>query len=97
MSAKESQTVEKSKQQEEQVKSLQGSMRLDWAEQANMDKVNEMCGIKGDLLRASLFTCGRCKSQKTTSTQKETRNADGSMTMTVFVLCKNCGNRWKCE
>ena len=51
------------------------SKRLDW-EQANEDKINEMCGIKGDLLKASLFTCGRCKSTKTTSTQKQTRSAD---------------------
>ncbi len=53
-----------------------------------------MCGIKGELLKASLFTCGRCKSIKTTSTQKQTRSADEPMT--VFVLCMNCGNRWKC-
>ena len=93
MSAKELQTAEKAKQQEEQVKSLQGSRRLDW-EQANAAKVNEMCGIKGDLLKASLFTCGRCGSHKTTSTQKQTRSADEPMT--VFVFCENCGNRWKC-
>mmetsp|Transcript_3240 Transcript_3240/g.4726 ORF Transcript_3240/g.4726 Transcript_3240/m.4726 type:complete len:340 (-) Transcript_3240:278-1297(-) len=93
MSAKELQTVEKAKERSEQVASLQGSRRLDW-EQANADKVNEMCGIKGDLLKASLFTCGRCKSHKTTSTQKQTRSADEPMT--VFVFCENCGNRWKC-
>jgi transcription elongation factor S-II len=45
-------------------------------------------------MTASLFTCGRCKSVKTTSTQKQTRSADEPMT--VFVLCLNCGNRWKC-
>jgi transcription elongation factor S-II len=67
--------------------------RLDW-EQANEDRINEMCGIKGELLRASLFTCSRCKSTKTTSTQKQTRSADEPMT--VFVLCMNCGKRWKC-
>ena len=72
---------------------LQESRRLDW-EQANETKINEMCGIKGDLLKASLFTCGRCKSTKTTSTQKQTRSADEPMT--VFVLCTNCGKRWKC-
>ncbi|CAJ1934413.1 unnamed protein product [Cylindrotheca closterium] len=69
------------------------SKRLDW-DRANEDKINEMCGITGDLLKASLFTCGRCKSVKTTSTQKQTRSADEPMT--VFVLCLNCGNRWKC-
>lgn len=69
------------------------SKRLDW-DRANEDKINQMCGIKGDLLSASLFTCGRCKSVKTTSTQKQTRSADEPMT--VFVLCLNCGKRWKC-
>lgn len=78
---------------EEQAKKLTDSRRLDW-EVANEAKINEMCGIKGDLLKASLFTCGRCKSTKTTSTQKQTRSADEPMT--VFVLCMNCGNRWKC-
>ena len=66
---------------------------LDWVPE-NENKINEMCGIKGDLLKASLFTCGRCKSTKTTSTQKQTRSADEPMT--VFVLCLNCGKRWKC-
>ena len=93
MTAKELQTIEKAKERCELAASLQGSRRLDW-EQANADKVNEMCGIKGELLKASLFTCGRCKSHKTTSTQKQTRSADEPMT--VFVFCENCGNRWKC-
>lgn len=93
MSSEELQTAEKAKERDETVKHLQDSRRLDW-EQANEGKINEMCGIKGELLKASLFTCGRCKSTKTTSTQKQTRSADEPMT--VFVLCLNCGNRWKC-
>lgn len=84
---------EKSKERTEIVAKLKDSSRLDW-EESNEDKINEMCGIKGELLKASLFTCGRCKSIKTTSTQKQTRSADEPMT--VFVLCLNCGNRWKC-
>ena len=84
---------EKKEEREAQVKKLADSRRLDW-EQANEAKINEMCGIKGELLSASLFTCGRCKSTKTTSTQKQTRSADEPMT--VFVLCMNCGKRWKC-
>ena len=75
------------------VEQLRESRRLDW-EEANEGKINEQCGIKGDLLNASLFTCGRCKSIKTTSTQKQTRSADEPMT--VFVLCLNCNLRWKC-
>jgi transcription elongation factor S-II len=76
-----------------EVQKVIDSKRLDW-EQANEDKINEMCGIRGELLKASLFTCSRCKSTKTTSTQKQTRSADEPMT--VFVLCMNCGKRWKC-
>ena len=85
--------AEKAKARDKMVEDLRNSRRLDW-EQANEKKINEQCGIKGDLLKASLFTCGRCKSHKTTSTQKQTRSADEPMT--VFVLCLNCGNRWKC-
>eukprot|EP00531_Pseudo-nitzschia_arenysensis_P002515 CAMPEP_0116142428 /NCGR_PEP_ID=MMETSP0329-20121206/14906_1 /TAXON_ID=697910 /ORGANISM="Pseudo-nitzschia arenysensis, Strain B593" /LENGTH=312 /DNA_ID=CAMNT_0003637669 /DNA_START=85 /DNA_END=1020 /DNA_ORIENTATION=+ len=82
---------EKRKEFEERKKSLMDANMLDWEAQ-NEDKINEMCGIKGELLQASLFTCGRCKSTKTTSTQKQTRSADEPMT--VFVLCLNCNNRW---
>ena len=86
-------TAERSDERNKTVERLRGSRRLDW-EQANEDKINEMCGIKDELLQASLFTCGRCKSIKTTSTQKQTRSADEPMT--VFVFCLNCGKRWKC-
>eukprot|EP00536_Pseudo-nitzschia_multiseries_P010261 jgi/Psemu1/242814/estExt_Genewise1.C_3070008 len=85
-------SAEKRKEIEARKKNLMDSNLLDWEAQ-NEDKINEMCGIKGDLLKASLFTCGRCKSTKTTSTQKQTRSADEPMT--VFVLCLNCNNRWK--
>jgi len=93
MSAEELATEESARAREEMLKKLHDASRLDW-EKANDDKINEMCGIKGDLLKASLFTCNRCKSTKTTSTQKQTRSADEPMT--VFVFCTNCGKRWKC-
>ncbi|EJK69212.1 hypothetical protein THAOC_09547 [Thalassiosira oceanica] len=86
-------TAEMNKERNAQAEKLMASRQLDW-EKKNEGKINEICGIKGDLLKASLFTCGRCKSTKTTSTQKQTRSADEPMT--VFVLCLNCGNRWKC-
>eukprot|EP00640_Fibrocapsa_japonica_P003254 CAMPEP_0113953028 /NCGR_PEP_ID=MMETSP1339-20121228/90756_1 /TAXON_ID=94617 /ORGANISM="Fibrocapsa japonica" /LENGTH=328 /DNA_ID=CAMNT_0000961727 /DNA_START=55 /DNA_END=1038 /DNA_ORIENTATION=+ /assembly_acc=CAM_ASM_000762 len=62
--------------------------RSDW-DAANDQKLNAMCGIKQ---MEGLFQCFRCKSKKTTHTQKQTRSADEPMT--VFVTCLNCGNRW---
>ena len=40
------------------------------------------------------FTCYKCKSNKCTYYQLQTRSADEPMT--TFVSCLNCGNRWKC-
>ena len=39
------------------------------------------------------FTCGKCKSTKTSHYQMQTRSADEPMT--VFISCLKCGNRWK--
>ncbi|KDO19853.1 hypothetical protein SPRG_14883 [Saprolegnia parasitica CBS 223.65] len=66
------------------------SSRLDW-DVANADKINKQCGITD---ARGLFTCGKCKSTNTSNTQKQTRSADEPMT--VFVLCHDCGKRWKC-
>jgi transcription elongation factor S-II len=93
MSTEELASDDKRKEREERRQHVMDTTRLDW-ERENESKINDMCGITGDLLKASLFTCGRCKSIKTTSTQKQTRSADEPMT--VFVLCLNCGKRWKC-
>ena len=93
MSVEDLATSEAKHERKTLVEKLSDSRRLDW-DQKNEGKINEICGIKGELLKASLFTCGRCKSTKTTSTQKQTRSADEPMT--VFVWCMNCGNRWKC-
>ena len=40
------------------------------------------------------FKCAKCKSQKTTYYQMQTRSADEPMT--TFVTCLNCAKRWKC-
>jgi len=40
------------------------------------------------------FTCRKCKSNKCTYYQVQTRSADEPMT--TFVTCIECGNRWKC-
>lgn len=41
-----------------------------------------------------IFTCRKCKSNKCTYYQLQTRSADEPMT--TFVTCIDCGNRWKC-
>lgn len=41
-----------------------------------------------------LFKCGRCKSEKTTSTQFQTRSSDEPIT--TFIYCTNCEKRWRC-
>ena len=40
------------------------------------------------------FTCRRCKSNRCSYYQLQTRSADEPMT--TFVTCIDCGNRWKC-
>ncbi|XP_069099336.1 transcription elongation factor A protein 2 isoform X3 [Pleurodeles waltl] len=40
-----------------------------------------------------LFLCSNCKKKNCTYTQVQTRSADEPMT--TFVLCNECGNRWK--
>lgn len=40
------------------------------------------------------FTCGKCKSNRCSYYQLQTRSADEPMT--TFVTCIDCGNRWKC-
>ena len=39
------------------------------------------------------FKCGKCKSRECTYYELQTRSADESMT--TFITCLNCGNRWK--
>ncbi len=40
-----------------------------------------------------IFKCKKCKSNKTSYYQLQTRSADEPMT--TFVECSNCGNHWK--
>ncbi|XP_054026829.1 transcription elongation factor A protein 3 [Dryobates pubescens] len=40
-----------------------------------------------------LFQCGKCRKKNCTYNQVQTRSADEPMT--TFVLCNECGNRWK--
>nr|XP_014353065.1 PREDICTED: transcription elongation factor A protein 2 [Latimeria chalumnae] len=43
--------------------------------------------------QTDLFTCGKCKKKNCTYTQVQIRSADEPMT--TFVVCNECGNRWK--
>lgn len=45
-------------------------------------------GTKTDLLK-----CGKCKNRNCTYNQLQTRSSDEPMT--TFVMCNECGNRWK--
>jgi len=41
----------------------------------------------------TMLKCGKCKKNNATYFQMQTRSADEPMT--TFVLCNECGNRWK--
>ena len=47
-----------------------------------------------DVVEDGFFTCARCKSNKTSYYQLQTRSADEPMT--TFVTCHNCDKHWKC-
>ena len=49
--------------------------------------------MKNKVSETSEFTCGRCKRNKTTYYQLQTRSADEPMT--TFVTCLHCNNKWK--
>ena len=40
-----------------------------------------------------VYTCGKCKKNRCTYYEQQTRSADEPVT--TFVRCLNCGNRWK--
>ncbi|XP_062955560.1 transcription elongation factor A protein 2 isoform X2 [Cynocephalus volans] len=43
--------------------------------------------------QTDLFTCGKCRKKNCTYTQVQIRSSDEPMT--TFVVCNECGNRWK--
>ena len=57
------------------------------------DLEKQLGTLNVDDLPDGTFTCGKCKSKKTTYYQMQTRSADEPMT--TFVTCQNCKNRWK--
>lgn len=50
--------------------------------------MSQVEGTKTDLLK-----CGKCGKRNCAYNQIQTRSADEPMT--TFVLCNECGNRWK--
>ncbi|XP_075383770.1 transcription elongation factor A protein 2 isoform X1 [Tenrec ecaudatus] len=52
---------------------------------------HQMARIGGT--HTDLFTCNRCRRKNCTYTQVQTRSSDEPMT--TFVVCNECGNRWK--
>jgi transcription elongation factor S-II len=57
-------------------------------------QLRSMLSSKQDEDVTGMFTCGKCKSKKTSYYQMQTRSADEPMT--TFVTCLNCQKRWKC-
>lgn len=57
------------------------------------DYKKELAGDKSRECRG-IFQCNRCKSNKTSYYQLQTRSADEPMT--TFVTCFNCNKKWKC-
>lgn len=57
-------------------------------EAINDAQLAQVEGTKTDLLK-----CGKCKKRNCTYNQLQTRSADEPMT--TFVMCNECGNRWK--
>jgi transcription elongation factor S-II len=55
-----------------------------------LDKVDEVVQME---VPDGIFKCRRCQSYKTTYYQLQTRSADESLT--TYVNCTNCGNKWK--
>lgn len=49
--------------------------------------------LDATLIGSGAFVCRKCKSDRTTYTELQTRSADEPMTQ--HVVCYNCGTRWK--
>lgn len=59
-------------------------------EKESMDQA-QLAHVEGTV--TDLLKCGKCKKRNCTYNQLQTRSADEPMT--TFVLCNECGNRWK--
>jgi len=62
-------------------------------EQFVKDGINDSQLSQVQGTKTSLLKCNKCGKRDCTYSQVQTRSADEPMT--TFVLCNNCGNRWK--
>ncbi|XP_012273250.1 transcription elongation factor S-II-like [Orussus abietinus] len=69
----------------DEIKQLRDKFKKEAINDAQLATVQ---GTKTDLLK-----CGKCKKRNCTYNQVQTRSADEPMT--TFVMCNECGNRWK--
>ncbi|XP_041962922.1 transcription elongation factor A protein 3 isoform X8 [Alosa sapidissima] len=69
----------------DELKELRNTLTQEAIREHQMAKTS---GTTTDLLQ-----CGKCKKKNCTYNQVQTRSADEPMT--TFVLCNECGNRWK--
>lgn len=69
----------------DELKELRSTLTQEAIREHQMAKTG---GTQTDFLQ-----CGKCKKKNCTYNQVQTRSADEPMT--TFVLCNECGNRWK--
>ena len=80
MTSAEMASEEQQKLQEQVTKESTDARRTDWL-------------LVNNVIKEGMFKCGKCRSNKTTYYQQQTRGADEPMT--TFVSCTECGNSWK--
>lgn len=65
-----------------------------WRELADKQLIREQKILEGNKSRATNeYKCRRCGKREATYYEMQTRSADEPMT--IFIMCLNCGNRWR--